>query len=153
MDFTVTPIGSVHNDRTDVQMTDNWGAVRSTILVDERFGDDCMQGLADFSHVDVFYVFDRLPERAEYSPLPSRGRSDLPPVGVFVDHGPRRPNRLGMTTCPIVAVEGRKLTVLGLDAVAGTPVVDLKPTMVEFQPVDVRQPEWVGRLMAEYFLP
>lgn len=152
--FEVTPIGTVRNDRTDVQHTDHWGAVRSTITVDERFGDACLQGLEGFSHVEVLFVFDRLPERDDYrEPRPYRGRSDLPPVGVFADRGPRRPNRIGVTCCAIESVRGRELTVVGLDAVAGTPVIDLKPVMVEFQVAGVTQPAWVGDLMSEYFRP
>lgn len=152
--FEVTPIGTVRNDRTDVQHTDNWGAVRSTITVDERFGEACLQGLEGFSHVEVLFVFDRLPERDDYrEPRPYRGRSDLPPVGVFAERGPRRPNRIGVTCCAIESVHGRELTVVGLDAVSGTPVIDLKPAMVEFQAADVKQPEWVSDLMSDYFLP
>ncbi|MYW62990.1 S-adenosylmethionine-dependent methyltransferase [Streptomyces sp. SID8379] len=152
--FEITPIGTVRNDRTDVQDTDNWGAVRSTITVDERFGDACLQGLDGFSHVEVLFVFDRFPESDDHrEPRPYRGRSGLPPVGVFAGRGPRRPNRIGVTCCAIESVRGRELTVVGLDAVSGTPVIDLKPTMKEFRVVDVSQPEWVSDLMAEYFKP
>ena len=152
--FEITPVGTVHNDRTDVQHTDNWGAVRSTITVDERFGDACLQGLDGFSHVEVLFVFDRLPERDDYrEPRPYRGRADLPPMGVFADRGPRRPNRIGVTCCAIESVRGRELTVVGLDAVSGTPVIDLKPVMAEFQATGVRQPGWVSDLMSEYFRP
>ncbi|WP_327712282.1 SAM-dependent methyltransferase [Streptomyces sp. NBC_00464] len=152
--FEVTPIGTVRNDRTDVQHTDNWGSVRSTITVDERFGDACLQGLEGFSHVEVLFVFDRFPESADYrEPHPYRGRPDLPPVGVFAGRGPRRPNRIGVTCCAIESVDGRELTVVGLDAVSGTPVIDLKPTMAEFCAVNIQQPEWVSRLMSEYFQP
>ena len=150
--FEVTPIGTVRNERTDVQNTDNWGAVRSTITVDERFGEACLQGLELFSHVEVLFVFDQLEERDSYlEPRPYRGRADLPPVGVFAERGPRRPNRIGVTCCAIESVQGRELTVVGLDAVSGTPVLDLKPVLVEFQPVGVKQPEWVSELMSEYF--
>ncbi|MFF7888295.1 TrmO family methyltransferase [Streptomyces sp. NPDC020794] len=55
--------------------------------------------------------------------------------------------------CAIESVHGRELTVVGLDAVSGTPVIDLKPTMAEFRTVNIKQPEWVSRLMAEYFQP
>jgi tRNA (Thr-GGU) A37 N-methylase len=58
-----------------------------------------------------------------------------------------------MTTCTITSVDGRQLEVLGLDAVTGTPVIDLKPTMIEFQPTNVRQPPWVTSLMDKYLLP
>lgn len=152
--FEITPIGRVLNDRTDIQDTDNWGAVRSTIIVDERFGEACLQGLDDFSHVEVIYVFDQFPEPSDASvrePKPYRGRADLPPMGIFAGRGPRRPNRIGVTTCAIESVHGRELTVVGLDAVDGTPVIDLKPTMAEFLPVDPKQPDWVTRMMSDYF--
>ncbi|MEU4689144.1 SAM-dependent methyltransferase [Actinoplanes sp. NPDC023714] len=152
--FEIKPIGYVENGRTDVQHTDNWGAVVSTIVVDAVFGDACLQGLEDFSHVEVLFVFDRLAELDDYrEPRPYRGRADLPAVGIFAGRGPRRPNRIGVTTCSIVAVEGRVLTVRGLDAVDGTPVVDLKPAMREFSPEDLTQPAWVSEMMTEYFQP
>jgi tRNA (adenine37-N6)-methyltransferase len=153
VEFTVKPIGIVGNSRTDIALTDHWGAVTSTITVDERFGEDCLLGLADFSHVEVLFVFHQTTERPDYRPRRPRGREDLPEVGVFADRGPRRPNRIGVTTCKIISAKGRELEVLGLDAVTGTPVVDIKPVMTEFQPADVRQPEWVGRLMTDYFRP
>ncbi|MCZ7429842.1 SAM-dependent methyltransferase [Micromonospora sp. WMMA1949] len=152
--FEITPIGTVRNDRTDIQHSDNWGAVRSTIVVDERFGEACLQGLEEFSHVEVLFVFDRFPDGGDFrEPRPYRGRADLPPMGVFAGRGPRRPNRIGVTCCRIESVDGRELTVVGLDAVAGTPVIDLKPVLTEFVPADVRQPEWVSSMMSEYFRP
>ncbi|MFG1991998.1 SAM-dependent methyltransferase [Actinoplanes sp. NPDC048988] len=152
--FDITSIGTVRNERTDVQNSDYWGAVRSTIVVDERFGDACLQGLELFSHVEVLFVFDQLEEPGDYrEPRPYRGRADLPPVGIFATRGPRRPNRIGVTTCAIASVSGRELTVVGLDAVTGTPVVDLKPAMREFTVADVEQPEFVSKLMADYFRP
>lgn len=58
-----------------------------------------------------------------------------------------------MTCCAVESVRGRELTVVGLDAVSGTPVIDVKPAMVEFTPADIRQPDWVSDVMAEYFQP
>lgn len=86
----VRPIGSVWNNRTEIRMTDNWaaGAARSS---DERFGDDCLLGLADFSHVNVLFIFDQLSERPDcghdlHAAVRIRQRS-----GVFADRGPRDP--------------------------------------------------------------
>ena len=63
-----------------------------------------------------------------------------------------RPNRLGVTTCELVSVDGLVVTVRGLDAIDDTPVLDIKPHMIEFGPrTPVRQPEWVGELMADYW--
>src|SRR5262245_27230227 len=141
--FEITPIGRVQNDRTDIQHTDNWGAVRSTIIVDERFGEAGRQGLGDLSHVELLSVCHLSPEPGGHAPKPYRGRPDLPPMGIFAGRGPRRPNRIGVTCCAIESVQGRELRVVGLDAVSGTPVIDLKPTMAEFRAVDPKQPEWV----------
>ncbi|MGW4393279.1 hypothetical protein [Streptomyces sp. NPDC004685] len=58
-----------------------------------------------------------------------------------------------MTCCAIASVHGRELTVVGLDAVCGTPVIDLKPTMAEFRAVKVKQPEWVSHMRSNYFQP
>lgn len=150
--FTVTPVGSVASERSDPGDSDRWGAVVSTIVIDERFGDDCLSGLADFSHVEVVFLFDRLPERDDYRPRRRpRGRADLPEVGVFADRGPRRPNRIGCTICGVLSAEGRRLRVRGLDAVDGTPVLDIKPVMRQFVPDRVDQPGWVDALMSEYF--
>src|SRR6478736_1622546 len=111
--FEITPIGTVRNDRTDIQHTDNWGAVCSTITVDERFGEACLQGLEGFSHVEVLFVFDQFAEPSEHGdPQPYRGRADLPPMGIFAGRGPRRPNRIGVTTCRVESVDGRELTVV-----------------------------------------
>lgn len=126
--------------------------MESTILLEPRFSDRCLTGLADFSHVEVVFFFDRLAEREDYrQPLRPRSRADLPKVGVFADRGPRRPNRIGYTTCEIVSARGRELRVRGLDAVDGTPILDIKPAMRQFLPDHIQQPEWVDRLMAEYF--
>jgi tRNA-Thr(GGU) m(6)t(6)A37 methyltransferase TsaA len=153
MAFRLEPVGVVRTTRDDPGDSDHWGSVVSDIEIDDRFGDDCLQGLQDFSHAEVVFVFDRAAEREEYVPRPPRGRDDLPAVGVFAERGPRRPNRLGVSYCEIVSVDRRRLTVRGLDAVDATPVVDIKPGMTQFLPAAVRQPDWVDRLMAEYHLP
>jgi len=79
-------------------------------------------------------------------------REDWPLVGIFAQRGKNRPNRIGLTTCAILKVEGTRLHVRGLDAIDGTPVLDIKPVMREFLPRgEVRQPEWASELMAEYW--
>jgi tRNA (Thr-GGU) A37 N-methylase len=151
MEFTLATIAEIVGGRRDPAETDHWGGVTASIVVDERFGDDCLTGLSDFSHVEVVYVFDRATERPDYRGLwPARGRADMPGVGVFCGRAPRRPNRIGVTMCAILAVSGRELRVRGLDAVDGTPVLDLKPVMRELLPADVHQPQWVSTLMRDY---
>jgi tRNA (Thr-GGU) A37 N-methylase len=82
--FVVTPVGWVRSPRRDPADTDRWGSVASTVEVDQRFGDKCLTGLADFSHVEIVFVFDRAAERNDYRELrPARGRGDMPTVGIF----------------------------------------------------------------------
>src|SRR5262249_20431513 len=81
-----------------------------------------------------------------------RGNRAWPRVGIFAQRGKDRPNRLGSTIVRVVAREGRVLTVVGLDAIDGTPVLDVKPVMAEFLPREpVRQPAWAHELMREYW--
>ncbi len=104
MSFAVVPVGTVVGGRRDPANTDNWGAVTSTIVIDERFGDDALVGLPEFSHVEVVFLFDRAVERLDYRGLlRPRGRPDLPQIGVFAHRGPRRPNRSGVTMCEVIA--------------------------------------------------
>ena len=73
-------------------------------------------------------------------------------MGIFAQRGKNRPNRIGSTICRIVRVQGTKLFVAELDAINGTPVLDIKPVMAEFLPRQtVRQPAWSHELMREYW--
>ncbi len=87
--FEVSSIGTVRNERTDIQHTDNWGAVRSTIAIDERFGEASLQGLEGFSHVEVLFVFDQsrmVAITANHAPIaavPTSRPSACSPAGVL----------------------------------------------------------------------
>ena len=79
-------------------------------------------------------------------------RQDLPEVGILAQRAKRRPNRLGVSVCRLLRVEGLRLAVLDLDAIDGTPVVDVKPYMAEFDAKgEIRQPKWSTELMSTYF--
>ena len=152
-EFTVTAIGRVHNARPTPE-DDDWGQVESTIRLDaDRFGPEVLAGLADFSHLDIVFVFDRVDEAAiTLGARHPRGRVDWPLVGIFAQRAKARPNRIGVTTCELISIEGLTITVRGLDAIDGTPVLDIKPHMREFQPRSpVAQPDWVSELMAAYW--
>jgi len=133
---------------------DVWGGVISRIDLDSsRFTPDALLGLSDYSHVEVIFHFDRLPESdAITGARHPRGRSDWPSVGIFAQRAKKRPNRLGATVCRLKAVGGLSVEVEGLDAIDGTPVLDIKPYIAEFGPHGpVRQPAWATELMAGYY--
>jgi tRNA (Thr-GGU) A37 N-methylase len=71
---------------------------------------------------------------------------------MFAQRAKLRPNRLGVSNCELVAVDRLSLTVRGLDAIDGTPVLDIKPFMAEFEPTGaIRQPAWATELMQGYY--
>jgi len=148
----VRPIGRVSSTR-DEMIDDDWDAVTASITLDARYGADAIAGLAEFSHVEVVFLFDRVdPQTVHTGARHPRGNPDWPEVGVFAQRVKSRPNRIGLSTCALLGIEGRVIRVGGLDAIEGTPVLDLKPYMVEFGPRgEVRQPAWSHQLMAGYY--
>jgi tRNA (adenine37-N6)-methyltransferase len=149
----VTPIGTVRSSRT-TPTDDRWDAETSSVELDSsQFTADALAGLEEFSHVEVVYVFHRVdPRHVETVARHPRGNPAWPRVGIFAQRGKSRPNRIGTTICRVDRIEGLRLHVIGLDAIDGTPVLDLKPWVREFGPRgDVRQPQWIGELMREYW--
>ncbi|MEY3588271.1 MAG: hypothetical protein RJA47_867 [Actinomycetota bacterium] len=149
--FPVSPVGVVRSSR-QVPDDDNWDAETSSIQMVEPFGAESLAGLADFSHCLVVYVFDRAawdPSRMSRHP---RGNTDWPRVGIFAQRAKDRPNTLGVSVCRIIKVDGSTVHLSGLDAIDGTPVVDIKPWMEEFGPRgETRQPAWATELMKGYW--
>lgn len=150
----MTPIGVVRNERTEA-IDDDWDRVNSRIELDlSLLGTEATDGLRDFSHVEVVYVFDRVdPTTVVRGSRHPRGNPDWPQVGILAQRAKNRPNRIGTTVCELMAVRlGGVIEVRGLDAIDGTPVLDIKPYMAEFGPRgDVLQPAWSSELMAEYW--
>src|SRR4051812_8700079 len=105
--FTIQPIGHVRGGR-DQAIDDDWGKSRARIELDPaRFTAEALAGLADFSHAEVIFIFDRAPEaKIETGSRRPRGRADWPLVGIFAQRGKNRPNRLGLCVCRIVSVKG-----------------------------------------------
>ena len=152
-DLVLRPVGVVRSPRRDLQ-DDDWGSVVSNVeLYGTQFAPDAVAGLADFSHLEVVYQFHLVPpEKVETAARHPRDRTDWPRVGIFAQRGKGRPNRVGVSRCRLLGVDGLTLRVQALDAVDGTPVLDVKPWMAEFGPLgDVRQPAWATELMARYY--
>jgi len=149
--ITLRVIARVRNGRTSAADAD-WGRVESRIELEPEFAPG-IGGLEQFSHaLVVFYMHedpDREPPTLTRRP---RGRDDMPLIGVFAQRGRMRPNPVGVTAVDIVRIEPGALVVRGLDALDGTPVLDLKPYAPVFdRRDDARVPEWLDRLMQGYF--
>lgn len=147
------PVAWVLGGRDEV-LDDDWGAVQAVIRLDgTRFGTEALSGIGEFSHLEVVFHFDRVPvEKIETGARHPRGNPEWPLVGIFAQRGKNRPNRLGVSRCRLHRVEGLDLHVSGLDAVAGTPVLDIKPYMAEFGPLGpVHQPDWSTEIMRDYY--
>lgn len=152
MNAVVEAVGFVRGPRTKAE-DDFWGGEEATILLADRIPAEAVQGLEAFSHVEVVFLFHGVDEaKVVTGARHPRHNPDWPAVGIFAQRGKNRPNRLGTTICRVVRVEGRAVVVAELDAIDGTPVLDLKPVMREFLPRgEVRQPAWASELMREYW--
>ncbi|MEM7662336.1 MAG: SAM-dependent methyltransferase [Pseudomonadota bacterium] len=151
--YQVSPIGWVRSDRSQ-PIDDDWDAVSSFIDLDpEQFGPEALAGLDSFSHAEIIFLFDQVSDKKiETGARHPRGRSDWPKIGIFAQRGKNRPNRLGLTTCEILKVDGLKLHVKGLDAIDGTPVLDIKPVMSGFHAqTRIQEPEWAKEIMTNYW--
>ncbi|MGA1361799.1 MAG: tRNA (N6-threonylcarbamoyladenosine(37)-N6)-methyltransferase TrmO [Ilumatobacteraceae bacterium] len=149
--FEITPVGHVRSTRT-VPEDDRWDSETSSIEIDPEFGERALLGLTEFSHCLVVYVFDRATWDESRVARRPRGNAQWPEVGIFAQRAKDRPNRLGIAVCSVAGVEGLTIHVAGLDAIDGTPVVDVKPWMDEFGPRSAtRQPAWSRELMKDYW--
>jgi tRNA (Thr-GGU) A37 N-methylase len=151
--ITLKAIGTVRSGR-DAMDDDGWDAIPARIELDPaQFAADATAGLGEFSHIEVIFAFDRVSDgEVQTGARHPRGRKDWPLVGIFAQRGKGRPNRLGVTICRLLKADGLSLTVQGLDAIDGTPVIDVKPVMQGFLPRgEIREPQWAKQIMRTYW--
>lgn len=144
-DYQVRPVGEVRNNITEKGWQE-WRDVVSEIHVRAQYA-AALDGISGFSHIIVLFWMHRLDEPRNTLQVHPQRRSDLPLVGVFATRAPVRPNPIGMTVVKLLEQEHTTLKVLGLDAIDGTPVLDIKPFIPErFDMTTVRTPDWIDRL-------
>ena len=150
--FEVEPIGHVRGGRDDAgrRLLERDSLQRRT-----RRGSpvDSLDGIDEFSHVEIVFLFDRVePGKIVSGSRHPRNNPEWPLVGIFAQRGKNRPNRLGCTIVPLIAREGRSIVVGELDAIDGTPVLDIKPVFADYLlKTPVVQPEWSLEIMREYW--
>lgn len=152
MEFTLRPIAFVRNDRAEA-IDDDWDSIRSTVELADDVPSESLHGLDDFSHIEIV-LFANL--ASETPPAPwhrrPRGNPDWPDVGVFAQRNKDRPNRLLLSVVAVDEVRDRSLIVRGLDAIDGTPVLDIKPVFRWSGPRgELRVAQWSDTLGEGYF--
>jgi tRNA-Thr(GGU) m(6)t(6)A37 methyltransferase TsaA len=145
-EIKLKPIGIVHNEIKQTGYRDCKDIV-SEIEVDAKWA-ELLDGIEEFSHIIILFWMHKVSPKAEPpTKVHPRGRADLPLVGLFATRAPQRPNPIGITTVKLLNRRGATLTVQGLDAIDGTPVIDIKSYMVpRIARNEIRMPEWVAKL-------
>jgi tRNA-Thr(GGU) m(6)t(6)A37 methyltransferase TsaA len=151
-DVTLRPVAFVRGGRQE-PTDDRWASETCRIELVSPFDRQALAGLDGFSHLDVVFVFHLVDEDSVVTDTRRpRGRADWPEVGIFAQRGRVRPNRIGVSTCEIESVVNDVIVVRGLDAVDGTPVLDIKPHMSGFHPRSpITEPSWAVEIMSEYW--
>lgn len=142
-------VAEVYSIQSIGQVLKGSGTMRLEIFPQFRDG---LLGLDEFSHVLVFYWFDRndSPEKRATLRVHPRGDKANPLTGVFATRSPLRPNLIGLTVCKIRSVDAAGIAVDDIDAFDGSPIIDLKPYMPTYDGVTgVSVPEWVKKLDAK----
>lgn len=151
--LALEPVAHVIGGRRE-PTDDYWGGAKAIIRIDERkFGPDAVKGLTDFSHLEIVFLF-HLMDRSDLNAGARRPRDnpEWPEVGIFGHRNMRRLNWLGVSRCRLARVEGLDLHVEELDAIDGTPVLDIKPWFAEMGPRGpLRQPTWPTEMLRLYF--
>ncbi|GAA1184652.1 tRNA (Thr-GGU) A37 N-methylase [Kitasatospora gansuensis] len=153
--FEVEALGHVVGGR--IEPTDDfWGGTQAIIRLDgSLFPTDATKGLEDFSHLEVVFRFHLTdPTDLNLGARRPRDNPDWPEVGIFGHRNMRRLNWLGVSRCRLLKVDGLDLHVEDLDAVDGTPVLDVKPWFGEMGPRgEQHQAEWTTVMLRDYFAP
>lgn len=151
MEIKLLPVATVKNTRTE-QIDDNWETIISEIELADHIPTEALRNISDFSHLEIIYFFDKVKNAAIVFSGPPRGNPAYPVTGIFGQRKKDRPNTIGLATVELIEHNGRILKVKFLDAIDGTPVLDIKPVFKEFQPKgEIKQPVWVADLMKYYW--
>jgi tRNA-Thr(GGU) m(6)t(6)A37 methyltransferase TsaA len=137
-------IGVVRN-RVNESRPDGWGGVKSDIILRDELA-EALDPIEGFSHVIVVFDLDRVPDAARRLRV-AVGNEDIPPDrGVLATRSQLRPNSIGVSVVPVVHRRQAVLRVQGLDALNGTPVLDIKPYLPQYDAVPgATLPSWAVR--------
>jgi tRNA-Thr(GGU) m(6)t(6)A37 methyltransferase TsaA len=121
----------------------------STIILRKGLA-KALEGIEDFSHFFIiFLMHETSKEKRKIMKVHPRGRKDLPLLGVFATRTSYRPNPIGLTLVELLKVKENTLTIRGLDAYDGTPILDIKPFDYWDMTEDAKVPKWWIKLEEE----
>lgn len=151
MEIKLQAIATVRNSRKD-PIDDNWEAIVAEIELADHIPTEAFDYISEYSHLEIIYYFDKVKmEDIVFSGRP-RGNPNFPLVGIFGQRKKDRPNTIGLATVELLEHNGRTIKVRFLDAINGTPVLDIKPVFQEYEPKsEIKQPIWVKDLMKNYW--
>ncbi|MBI1224651.1 MAG: tRNA (N6-threonylcarbamoyladenosine(37)-N6)-methyltransferase TrmO [Bacteroidetes bacterium] len=151
MQILLQPIAFVKNTRQE-PIDDHWETIISELELAPQIPTAALENISAFSHLEIIYSFDKVADSTIVFKGHPRGNSEYPLMGIFGQRKKDRPNRIGLCTVELLEHRGRTLKVKYLDAINGTPILDIKPVFKEFQPKGpITQPEWVEDLMRNYW--
>jgi tRNA-Thr(GGU) m(6)t(6)A37 methyltransferase TsaA len=151
MEIRVKPVATVKNSRK-TPSDDFWGEIISEVELCDHIPDEAFEGISAFSHLEIIYFFDKVKQSDIIFSGRPRGDPGYPVTGIFAQRKKDRPNTLGLCTVELLEHKGRTLKVKYLDAIDGTPVLDIKPVFKEYKVEgNIRQPGWVSELMKNYW--
>ena len=151
MEINMNPVAFVKNSRNDLS-DDFWGSIISEIELVESIPATAFNGIDTFSHLEIIFYFNQTDSSTVLFNSNPRDNKNWPEVGIFAQRKKNRPNALGLTIVELIKREGNKIWVKYLDAIDGTPVLDIKPVLKEFLPQKkIVQPAWSEELMKQYW--
>jgi tRNA-Thr(GGU) m(6)t(6)A37 methyltransferase TsaA len=140
---TFDPIGIVKNGVSETPKRPHWQQDTISDLIIDPTWEAGLEGLEGFSHIIVLFWFDRVKREEVLLKVHPMHREDLPVTGLFATRTPNRPNPIGETVVPIIERRGNVLKVKGLDALDGTPILDIKPYLRSGDLIpDASEPSW-----------
>ena len=135
--FMLNPIGTVQKEEG-----------RTLLVLNKKF-EQGLKGLEGFSHIQVFWWFDKndTPKKRATMQVHPRGNKKNPLTGVFATRSPRRPNLIALTLCRVISIRDNIIEVEKIDAFAGTPILDIKPYIPGYDSTaGASVPDWVKKL-------
>ncbi len=151
MEIQLTPIALVRNVRKEPS-DDYWAEIVSEIELAGHVPTEAFDGLEDFSHLEIIFYFNQVGSVDFVFADHPRGNRAYPRVGIFSQRKKDRPNHIGLSCVQLLERKGRIIRVKYLDAIDGTPILDIKPVFRGFLPKgEIREPNWVVDLMKNYW--